>query len=1032
MRKILSLFSLLLLCIGGAWAQTTVYVAKTAAGFTQGTATATLPSAFGSFNGQVFTTNDASGLAGITVTASSGLSIGEQYINVNNYGDCFKFVTAAPATDYTVTLSAPDGYVIMGYSLGCSANTTNAKHTLTSEDKSVSIVADAPNQQGNMPKSFTVSGLKNQRTSFTINTANNGNTLYVPTFTVIVGTPDEAELAIKQSTAYNIANSWISTIQSANGLVTDASKYISNAKESSEGSYAALLDGDYTTYFHSAWNNGPAEDHYLQAELTEDVSDVYFYFKKRSQNNNNRPTSITISGSNDGTNFTEITTINSGLPTGASPIDYLSSKINLGGTYKHLRFTVTATSTGAANNGHVFFTFSEFYILPSTTEIDEVLTIYHSLPSQAADLTTAEIDAINAANTALLSTTVNVTYELYESDGTTLINSEVVVQNKNSEVNAPTSFTSNAYYDYAIDGTIGTSDCTIKITRTLKAGIVYPISNLSNSKSYYIKTRNNARGALSTYTDANDGVTYLASPVKSALGATAKKFAILSYEGNYYLYSVDDQKFVTYSASQKAPLADVITGTTDRIAFSATTTPLYEMRFDGSASKIINSSADYAYGMVFNAWGQASNQWDDGCQYTIEEADNFDATDALAALEEFFHPTNYWNRVEAEVVPFLETTKIGKPFGISMDAATQIAMNYNTQLNSMTFTQEEYEGIVALKNAGLLYPEEGKYYCIKSVSNGKYINVKTANGIYANATTPTAASVVKAVVRNGHMYFATQEKEFGWCYDSSSKALLDAANGGKYVHWGNITTPGQIAFAHCIGNGEGSYAGYLSGSYYTVGENDQVCGGAATAAAAQWTFEEVTSVEVALHDGGDGHAYATFLAPFDATFTNAKAYTVTKGDAVAGVGSEAVLTEVSVVPAGTPVVVISDDATLTAATATIGSGAEAIDPTTNILSGTCLEKELGTDDLVFGKTADNVGFFKYADGANRILGTNRAYIEAEQAAGIRAFVFVDPTTGISSSLFNTEKGTAYDLQGRRVNNTSKGLYILNGKKVLVK
>ncbi len=178
MKQKFMLFLLALLCTIGARA-IDVKIANTSSG---------LPTAagFGSFSGQVFTTAAGSGLAGVTVTAQTGVTIGEQQVNVANYGACFKIVTSAANTDYKITMAAPEGYIITGYSLGCSANTTNAKHTLTSEDGTVSIVADAPNKQGNAPKPFTVTGLSAQSTYFTIRTANNGNTLYLPTFTITV------------------------------------------------------------------------------------------------------------------------------------------------------------------------------------------------------------------------------------------------------------------------------------------------------------------------------------------------------------------------------------------------------------------------------------------------------------------------------------------------------------------------------------------------------------------------------------------------------------------------------------------------------------------------------------------------------------------------------------------------------------------------------------------------------------------------------------------------------------------------------
>ena len=157
----------------------TVNIANTASG--------NLPSDFGSFSGQTFTTSGVSGLAGVTITASTGLTIGDETVSGNHYGKCFKFVTAAASTNYTVTMTVPSGYYILGYTLACSANTKDAPHTLTSADGTVSVVASAPPYNSPTgPKVFEVSGLKTQSTSFTINTASKANTLYVPKFVINV------------------------------------------------------------------------------------------------------------------------------------------------------------------------------------------------------------------------------------------------------------------------------------------------------------------------------------------------------------------------------------------------------------------------------------------------------------------------------------------------------------------------------------------------------------------------------------------------------------------------------------------------------------------------------------------------------------------------------------------------------------------------------------------------------------------------------------------------------------------------------
>ena len=205
--------------------------------------------------------------------------------------------------------------------------------------------------------------------------------------------------------AWNKTQTWAPILQALGGLATKGEQFTSNAKESSEGSYDALVDGEYTTYFHSTWSGSADADHYLQAELPEAVKDFYIYFKKRSQNNNNRPTDIIVSGSNDGESFTQITEINEGLPTGSTPIDYISAKISGAEAYKYLRFTIIDTNNHAVDKsaeGHKFFTFSEFYILPSNALTDAAAPLMVADYTDLEDEDVAKIDAFDAKLTELV------------------------------------------------------------------------------------------------------------------------------------------------------------------------------------------------------------------------------------------------------------------------------------------------------------------------------------------------------------------------------------------------------------------------------------------------------------------------------------------------------------------------------------------------------------------------------------------------------------------------------------------------------
>ena len=71
------------------------------------------------------------------------------------------------------------------------------------------------------------------------------------------------------------------------------------------------------------------------------------------------------------------------------------------------------------------------------------------------------------------------------------------------------------------------------------------------------------------------------------------------------------------------------------------------------------------------------------------------------------------------------------------------------------------------------------------------------------------------------------------------------------------------------------------------------------------------------------------------------------------------------------------------------------------------------------------------------IGANRAYINMDDVlvykggeSGVK--LFIGGEDGISSLDAATEGAVIYDLSGRRVSKTVKGLYIVNGKKVAVK
>ena len=83
-------------------------------------------------------------------------------------------------------------------------------------------------------------------------------------------------------------------------IILSADDFSSNAKESSEGSYAGLLDGDTQTFFHSRWSskNNDTGYHNLEITMPEDLKKFSFAMEVIFNDTriSNMPTEIVVSG----------------------------------------------------------------------------------------------------------------------------------------------------------------------------------------------------------------------------------------------------------------------------------------------------------------------------------------------------------------------------------------------------------------------------------------------------------------------------------------------------------------------------------------------------------------------------------------------------------------------------------------------------------------------------------------------------------------------------------------------------------------
>lgn len=123
---------------------------------------------------------------------------------------------------------------------------------------------------------------------------------------------------------------------------------------------------------------------------------------------------------------------------------------------------------------------------------------------------------------------------------------------------------------------------------------------------------------------------------------------------------------------------------------------------------------------------------------------------------------------------------------------------------------------------------------------------------------------------------------------------------------------------------------------------------------------------------------------------------------------------------------------------TLTSTASSNDFSGNDLSGVSAAAGMTAADpsttYVLNTGSQGVGFYKLASG--KTIGLGKAYLtySGGGVAAARGYFLFDETTGIEMPTVEGNgdaEAVIYDLQGRRVLNPTKGLYIVNGKKVFI-
>lgn len=265
----------------------------------------------------------------------------------------------------------------------------------------------------------------------------------------------------------------------------------------------------------------------------------------------------------------------------------------------------------------------------------------------------------------------------------------------------------------------------------------------------------------------------------------------------------------------------------------------------------------------------------------------------------------------------------------------------------------------------------------------------------------------------------------------------------------SVTSIGYSAFLNCSGLtsvtseiqkpftfGGSAFGGISSSCILTVpyGTQDAYI-------AAGWTTDvfkggiaetETYTINVAIGSA----EIATYCSQYDLDFSDVSGLKAYIMSGFSPSTSTLVLTPVTHVPAGTGLLLKGDEGNYEVPCATTDMYY------TNLLKGVTTATEIDPTDgdytnFILSNGAHGIGFYTLSESGE--LAANKAYLQlptTSVASLSRAMrlVFADKITGIDEKIAETkeENDIFYDLQGRRIDNPTQGLYIVKGKKVFIK
>lgn len=550
-------------------------------------------------------------------------------------------------------------------------------------------------------------------------------------------------------------------------------------------------------------------------------------------------------------------------------------------------------------------------------------------------------------------------------------------------------------------------------------------------------------------------------------------------DGGYYLYNVGAQKFIernTTSENQQLALSE--TPNSESFIWTITKDKFTQETVDGVNRykgtfkfSIVNDTYYLTLSNASIAGVKTYATSDAGSRFNLITAttggDYTTATQKVTAYEK--------SAIENKIQTFqqnVESTlkanigKIGYPTQTAWDAFTQ------TMSNATSMSQAQTALNTLLSRDNLTMPEDGKAYYIRPVNRAA--TDRSKNRLYCDNGSLEIG--VGETDNNNAIFYAHKTADFKYIFTNNagkyltfkaeSKSINGVSNGfaDEYNNYYVFTLFPMQSFSGVSGDNITSSnpttgcldeAGlFLLQGAMTTGRDDNHYLMANTK---DKKFHNGTTTQIFYTSDNNTCAFAFEEAPQQNKF---KTTALTVDDVTANIatysspfpvvlpkevdayiavsaGETIVLKKITgALPKNTGVILSAEEAKDYIPTACTTEEVASIDAGNKLVASTGNAIDASTQAYVLAKTTDNKAVFKIlsSNTDDRALAQYKAYLNLTGSLAAKlAISFNNNVTAISNATLAQEKTSSiYDLSGRKSNKLQKGIYIVNGKKIIVK